>query len=164
MASVPPPDYNPASLLPSVAADITTIRGGGFSLDFIGGAPMNTSTVINFSPGLNTSTMITPGPENSVITVSKEPYTLTDPRKPPVRTKPVPGLEEAILITGDKAKIAQLNTKVIKGLTNESIDPTCLTDRGVILNSKCAAHSAAAAAALGRIVKDDIKKENGKTD
>ena len=163
MASVPPPDYNPASLLPNVAADITTIRGGGFSLDFIGGEAMNTSTVINFSPGLNTSTMITVGPENKTITVSKEPYTPTDPRKPPVRTKPVPGEEEAMLITGDKAKIASLGEEIIKGLRNESVNPNCQTDRGVILNSRCAAHSVAAAAALGRIVKDDIKKENEKT-
>lgn len=163
MASVPPPDYNPASLLPNVAADITTIRGGGFSLDFIGGEAMNTSTVINFSPGLNTSTMVTVGPENKTITVSKEPYTPTDPRKPPVRTKPVPGEEEAMLITGDKAKIASLGEEIIKGLRNESVNPNCQTDRGVILNSRCAAHSVAAAAALGRIVKDDIKKENEKT-
>ena len=162
MASVPPPDYNPASLLPNVAADITTIRGGGFSLDYIGGAGLNTSTIVKFSPG-NTSTMITHTSTNSFITVSKEPYELTDPRVKPVRTKPVPGFEEAMLITGDKAKVAQLDTKVITGLTSESIDPICLTDKGVILNSRCAAHSAASAAALGRIVKDDIKKENAKT-
>ena len=163
MASVPPPDYNPASLLPNVAADITTIRGGGFSLDFIGGEAMNTSTVVNFSSGLNTSTMITPGPSNVVINVSKEPYTLTDPRKPSGRVKPVPGEKEAMLITGDKAKMAPLGKELIQSLSNESVNPNCQTDRGVILNSRCAAHSVAAAAALGRIVKDDIKKENEKT-
>ena len=109
MASVPPPDYNPARLLPNVAADITTIRGGGSSLDFIGGDPMNTSTVVSTSPGLNTSTMITPEPGNRTISVSKTPFESKDPREPPVRTKPVPGLEEATLITGDKTKVAQLD-------------------------------------------------------